>query len=124
MKKLTKEMKARIERMDSYDLEHYQYDYKRLVKALKEGRLLVSVISVATSGMSRTLRVFELSKSKGRNKYYFANFYLLFKAHDFNFVKSTNDIRVYGCGMDMVFATLYEILDNKDQSLANNYQMV
>ena len=76
----------------------------RYIKAIKEGRVICSIGSVSSSGMSRTIKFLECSK--GNNKYYYLNFFLLFKLLGYSEVKKQGHyFRINGCGMDMVFNT-------------------
>ena len=98
-----------------YTEEQFSADCKRYIKAIKEGRMMCSIGSVAPSGMSRTIKFVELTKRKG-DKQLFAlnfllNFYQLFKVLGYKLAGSNSDyFRIHGCGMDMVFHTNYTII--------------
>ena len=92
-----KEIK-KIEYFDFYD------NAIRYIKAIKQGRMLCSINTVARSGMSRTLKFMEFEKS---NVY---NFHAFFRALGFNQVKDSDYFRIHGCGMNMVFHTNYTII--------------
>jgi len=83
----------------------------RYIKAIKQGRVLCNIESVAASGMSRNLKFMECSGTakKGFN---YLNFYSLFKTLGFSNARNSNAFRVSGCGMDMVFHTNYTIINN------------
>ena len=126
MKKLTEKKLARIVeklnadaeivkhcKKDEYATpEHLAEDLHRFVEATKEGRLLCSIQSVSKSGMSRVLQFLEMARysqplNDGR-KYHLFTFYRLFRALGYTAVN--DGFRVNGCGMDMVFATHYNII--------------
>ena len=107
--KLTNEIKKAMESDDYYTIDRFIQDAKRYIKALKSGRLLYTVTNVSKSGMSRDIdiRSFEGTMSKGS----YCTYYSLLHALNFNFVsKYSNEIRVKGCGMNMLFATNYNII--------------
>jgi hypothetical protein len=85
------------------------YSCERYIKAIKEGRMLCSIGSVSSSGMSRTIKFVELSKGD-KNNHHVLNFWVLFKVLGYQSVKDSDYFRVHGCGMDMVFATNYNII--------------
>lgn len=91
---------------DSIFIDHA----KRYVKAIKEGRMLCSIESVAPSGMSRVIKFVEVSKHSDRNQYSVLNFYQFFLMLGYTRAKNSDGFRVNGCGMDMVFHTNYSII--------------
>ncbi len=97
-------------------VEEYKNDYfnaddfishaKRYIKAIKEGRVIVDIVSVSSSGMSRKMKFLECAKHKNENRYSYLNFYALFRCLGYSFGDREN-FQVNGCGMDMVFNTNY-----------------
>ena len=79
---------------------------KRYIKAVKETRMICSIGSVSSSGMSRTMKFLEMPKKGG----YLLNFYNLFDVLGHSKVKDSDYFRISGCGMDMVFNTNYNII--------------
>ena len=78
----------------------------RYIKACKENRLMCNITHVSASGMTRHMKFFEMNKSN--KQYHVYNFWYLFNALGY---KSKRDSFVVGgCGMDMVFATHYNII--------------
>ena len=102
LKRIEKELK-----LSKHDAEDLYIDAKRYIKAIKEGRMCCIIDSVSSSGMSRTLKFHECNKSKYGFNYY--NFYNLFCCLGFSKVKNSDNFRIHGCGMDMVFATNNDI---------------
>ena len=93
-----------------YTEEQFCADCKRYIKATKESRMICSIGSVASSGMSRTLKFVEMEKSRTDTRHYLLNFFQLFNVLGYKPANSTSYyFRVYGCGMDMVFHTNYTI---------------
>jgi hypothetical protein len=87
-------------------------DCLRYASACRDGRLLCNIESVSSSGMSRVMAFYEIAKldqplNDGR-KFCLLNFNQLFRA--LGYTRSGDGFRVSGCGMDMVFATNYEIV--------------
>jgi len=81
-------------------------------QATAEGRLFCIIHSVSSSGMSRNMSFFETAKmatpySDGR-KYCQLQFWELFKA--LGYAEGKEGFRIGGCGMDMVFATHYNVI--------------
>ena len=108
MKKLTKEMTKRLNEEEYYNQEDFIKDCKTYIKALKAGRLQYTVTHVSVSGMSRNINIqsYEGTKSKG----YFRNYNMMLTILGYSFAKYSNDIKVSGCGMDMLFKTNYDII--------------
>ena len=119
---LTNEMIKRIENNEYYSKENFVSDCKTYIKALKSGRLQYRAISVSSSGMSRDILIssFEGSMTKG----YYRNYTNMLKVLGFNFAsKYSSEIRVKGCGMNMLFATNYNIIHTfKDINLISKKQ--
>ena len=93
-----------------YDANDFYNAAVRYVKATKDRRMCCSIASVSYSGMSRTMRFVELSKSRGKG-YQVLNFWMLFKCLGFTPARSNDGyFSISGCGMDMVFNTHYEIV--------------
>lgn len=102
-----KEILKRINAQNYYDVAEFAEDCKRYAKAIKERRLIVSIVSVSTSGMSRTFKVREMAKAHDGG-YCLNGFYLFFKAIGESLNKDGNVI-MKGCGMDMVFSLNYNV---------------
>jgi len=95
-------------KLSDKELIHFASNAKRYIKAIKDGRMCCVIDSVSGSGMSRTLKFIECNGKAGNYNYY--NFYWLFDQLGYAKVKNSDLFRVYGCGMDMVFATNYDII--------------
>lgn len=83
---------------------------KRFIKALREKRIIATVKKVSSSGMSRDIFFGEVAISgKGKGRYtHIYQFNWFFKQLGYNYT-GNDTIRVGGCGMDMVFNTLYNV---------------
>ena len=103
-----KEIEKMVADYDSeyYSVEQFIADCKRYIKAIKEGRVIVNIVSVSQSGMSRKMKFLECHKNPTTNKYQYLNFYGLFQCLGYSFGDRDN-FQVNGCGMDMVFNTNY-----------------
>lgn len=120
MKKVTlsKEMLKNISKNEYYSEDNFIKDCKCYIKALKSGRLQYSVTNVSRSGMSRDIFIqsYEGTMTKG----YFRQYSMLTEILGYKRVNWA-DIRVNGCGMNMLFATNYNIIhDFKRIGLLNN----
>lgn len=107
-------MKAK--RKDKYLKPEYVVEGMfRYAKATREGRLLAVIHSVSNSGMTRTMSFhsterFEKTVRDGR-KYSLTNYYSLFMGLGYTTSRSNRDaFQIKGCGMNMVFATHYDII--------------
>lgn len=78
----------------------------RYIKAIEQGRIICSIGSVSSSGLSRTIKFLECNGSV-KNGFNYLNFYQFFKMMGYNTVKNSNYFRINGGGMDMVFNTNY-----------------
>ena len=120
--KLTNEMIKRLESNEYYSKEDFTNDCKTYIKALKSGRLQYRVTNISKSGLSRDILIssFEGNMNKG----YYRNYTNMLETLGFNFVsKYSSDIRVKGCGMNMLFATNYNIIHTfKNINLINKKQ--
>lgn len=90
--------------------ESFIYSCERYIKATKEKRMICSIGSVSSSGMSRTIKFLEMAKNKTSNEHHLLNFYQLFEVLGYTKIKNSDYFRIGGCGMDMVFATNYNII--------------
>ena len=119
---LTNDMIKRIESNEYYSKEDFIKDCQTYIKALKSGRLQYRVTSYSKSGMSRDILIssFEGSMNKG----YYRNYTSMLEVLGFNFAsKFASEIRVKGCGMNMLFATNYNIIHAfKNIGLINSKQ--
>jgi len=77
----------------------------RYIKATKQNRLICNIDTVSRSGMSRTMKFVEMNKNG-----YLLNYYDMLKVLGFNF--KDDYMKISGCGMDMVFATHYNIIND------------
>ena len=106
---ITKEIQKKIENKEYFNTELFIKDCKQYIKAVESGRILYKVTHVSQSGMSRDISItsYEGIMSKG----YYSSYYYMLEMLGFKFAnKHSNDIKVSGCGMDMLFATNYDII--------------
>ena len=108
-----KELQKDFKNISFYTAEPFIEDATRYIKAIKDGRIICAIDTVSRTGMSRTIKFLECSKNK-RNTYQafsYLNFFAFFRAMGYNPVNSRSDyFRINGCGMDMIFATNYDII--------------
>lgn len=111
MKKITlsNEITKTISNEKYYSEEAFISDAKTYLAAVKSGRIQYTVTHVSSSGMSRNISInsYEGKMTKGYYRNYFAMLRVMgYKSAD----KYSHDIRVGGCGMNMLFATNYNII--------------
>lgn len=104
---LSKEILNNLKKNEYYNEEDFIYDCKVYIKALKSGRLQYTVTNVSKSGISRDINIqsYEGTMAKG----YYRQYTGLTDALGYK-RSGWADIRVGGCGMNMLFATNYNII--------------
>lgn len=104
---LSKEILNNLKKNEYYGEEDFIHDCKVYIKALKSGRLQYTVTNVSKSGMSRDINIqsYEGTMLKG----YYRQYTGLTAALGYK-RSGWADIRVGGCGMNMMFATNYNII--------------
>lgn len=102
----SKEIAKRVNNERYYSVESFAADCVRYAKAVKDGRLITTVKSVARSSMSRKIDFSELAKGYD-GRYYLNNFLAFFRALGYRVPDYC--IVVNGGGMDMIFATNYDV---------------
>lgn len=78
---------------------------KNVMLKCKDKKCFAIVKSVSSSGMSRVIHFVAITKNG--DIYNLDN--MIHKITGDNFNKDYNGLRVYGCGMDMIFNTLYNV---------------
>jgi len=104
---LTKEMQKNISKLNHYSIDQFERDCKEWIEAIRMNRTICIVESVSASGMSRTFKY--LSYVPNDNRSYFRTWYCFLSVLGYSFKKDSHAIKVGGCGMDMNFATTYNI---------------
>jgi hypothetical protein len=98
-------MKPNLKKLSHYDMEQFNKDAQAYISATRDNRMFCIIDSVSRSGMSRKLH-FHSYEHTG----YYRNYFALFVAMGYSKPKNGNAFTVSGCGMDMVFATHYDII--------------
>ena len=106
---LSKEIEKRLSKEEYYTKDMLLDDIQTYIKALKEGRLQYIVISVSASGMNRNILVQSCEQNKTNNNFYFRQYSRMFEMLGYKLNKDYN-IKVSGCGMNMLFATNYNLI--------------
>ena len=108
---LTAEIIKNIKKNKYYSEETFLNDAKAYISAMRENRMINVIGSVSASGMSRTLKFTSCEHSPNNDSFYQRNYNSLFNALGYKETKNAwGYFRVSGCGMDMVFATHYDII--------------
>ncbi len=97
-----------------YSTERFIKDGFRYIKAIKEGRMINSIASVAPSGMSRNIKFLECAKME-KGRYQYLNFFAFFKALGYTESRKDHYFKINGCGMDMIFHTNYTNIHTLEQ---------
>ena len=106
---LSKDIEKRLSKEEYYTKEMLLDDIQDYIKALKEGRLQYLVIKVSPNGMSRNILIQSCEQNKTNNNFYFRQYSRMFEMLNYKLDKDYN-IRVSGCGMNMLFATNYYLI--------------
>lgn len=94
-----------------YSVESFIDSAERYIKAIQETRVICSIGSVSSSGMSRTIKFLAPEKRTHNKTYGYLNFFSMFKILGFTEARSKNGyFSIGGCGMDMIFHTNYTII--------------
>ena len=106
---LSKETEKRLSKEEYYTKEMLLNDIQDYIKALKDGRLQYLVMNVSQSGMNRNILIQSCEQSKTNNSFYFRQYSRMFEMLNYKLDKNYN-IKVVGCGMNMLFATNYYLI--------------
>lgn len=109
MTTLAKEMIKRLSKEEYYTQEDFTKDIQTYIKALREGRLQYLVMNVSNSGMNRNILVQSCEQNKNNNNFYYRQYLKMFEILGYKLDKNFN-IKVSGCGMNMLFATNYNLI--------------
>lgn len=106
--KLSNEVVKNTAKNAYYSEETFINDAKTYIKAVESGRIQYTVLNVSSNGMSRQIAItsYEGTMAKG----YYRNYYSFLTALGYRFNKDRDGIVVHGCGMNMLFATNYNII--------------
>ena len=109
---LTNDIKKEIEKTKWYNEESFIKDCNIYIEAVKSGRVLYEVVSVSASGMSRKviIRSFEGTMEKG----FYRNYRQMLEIFGHKMNKDYS-ITVKGCGMNMLFATNYDLIGQMER---------
>ena len=106
---LSKDTEKRLLKEEYYTKEMLLNDIQDYIKALKEGRLQYLVMNVSSNGMSRSILIQSCEQNKTNNSFYFRQYSRMFEMLNYKLDKNYN-IKVVGCGMNMLFATNYYLI--------------
>ena len=102
-----KEIMKRINKEKYYSVDDLISDIQTYINAVKSGRISYEVITVSKSGMSRTIKITSCEKTD-KNQFYYRQYQVMLSVLGETVVSGYSDtIRVYGCGMNMLFHTNY-----------------
>lgn len=108
-----KEIMKQLDKELYYNINDFISDVNVYIKAVKEGRILYHVGTVSKSGMSRTILIqsCERRSYNGKTSYGYRQYIMMLKVTGYTVIRGWHDtIRVYGCGMNMLFATNYNLI--------------
>lgn len=107
-----KELLKGLKKVDM-PIERFISDAQIYLRAVKERRINYAVDTVSKSGMSRTLIITSCERWRwdGKIRYYYRQYNTMLQAMGYSVKHGYRDsIRVSGCGMNMLFATNYNIV--------------
>ena len=107
-----KELLKGLKKVDM-PIERFIGDAQTYLRAVKERRISYTVDTVSRSGMSRTLLITSCERWRwdGKIRYYYRQYNTMLQAMGYNVKRGYRDsIKVAGCGMNMLFATNYNIV--------------
>ena len=107
-----KELLKGLKKVDM-PIERFIDDAQTYLRAVKERRISYTVDTVSKSGMSRTLLITSCERWRwdGKIRYYYRQYNTMLQAMGYNVKRGYRDsIKVAGCGMNMLFATNYNIV--------------
>lgn len=106
-----KEFQKNLKKLSHHTSESFLRDARQYVKAIKEGRMICTIGSVSSSGMSRTMKFVSCEKGIKGGRNWYSNYFCLFVALGFTESRAKDHyFSIGGCGMDMVFHTNYTII--------------
>jgi hypothetical protein len=108
----SKELMKGLRKVD-ITIERFISDAQTYLKAVKERRISYTVDTVSRSGMSRTIIITSCEKSayNGKRSFYYRQYNSMLEVMGYSVKRGYRDaIRVGGCGMNMLFATNYDIV--------------
>lgn len=107
-----KELMKGLRKID-LTIERFISDAQTYLKAVKERRISYTVDTVSRSGMSRTIIITSCEKSiyNGKRSFFYRQYNAMLEVMGYRVKRGYRDaIRVGGCGMNMLFATNYNIV--------------
>jgi hypothetical protein len=108
----SKELMAGLKKVDM-PVERFISDAQTYITAVRDRRISYTVDTVSKSGMSRTLIITSCERSRweGKVSYHYRQYNTMLQAMGYSVKRGYRDsIRVQGCGMNMIFATNYNIV--------------
>jgi len=91
-----------------YNHNNFISDAQEYIKAIKNRSMCCIIPHVSKSGMSRIIKLHSLYSNKGL--YNYRNYTCFMQALGYTYAKDYYGFRIGGCGMDMIFATNYDII--------------
>lgn len=106
--KLSNEVLKAIKANEYYSDVQFISDANQWIKAIEQGRVICSVVSVSKSSMSRKLKFLSFEPNKDSQSGYYRQYNTMLKTLGYKL--KDYSITVNGCGMDMIFNTNYNII--------------
>lgn len=105
-----KELMRDIASVQYYDVETFIQHGQEWIEAIKQRRMVCVIDTVSRPGMSRTMKFLSCEKYSDRKEYWQHSYWSFMKALGYSSRKHSDYFTISGCGMDMVFATNYNII--------------
>jgi hypothetical protein len=105
-------------KLTDWQKQHIKYTYNAILK----GNIIAHIVSVNKTGMSRKIKFYYIRKNRIERATDAINF-LLNEVIDYSVIDK--GLKVNGCGMDMIFHTLYNCLEyDKARKWSQNYNVL
>lgn len=105
-----KDVMKRISKLNYYSPEQFVKDAQKYISAIEQRRMVCIIHSVSQSGMSRTMSFHSCEKYKEKGRYGYRQYACLFLSLGYRESNNRYGFLIGGCGMDMVFATNYNVI--------------
>ena len=88
----------------------FMVNAKRYIQAARESRLIITVHSIAPSGMSRKVSLYSLEKQKGEKRHWVCSFNHFARLTG-KTIDGNSNIVLQGCGTDLLWELNYDIIN-------------
>ncbi len=106
-----KSVSKEIAKINYYSVDQFISDGFKYLSAVRQGRMMCLIHSVSQSGMSRTMSFYSCEKhSREKGRFSYRQYSCIFLSFGYRENKHRSGFSISGCGMNMIFATNYNII--------------